>query len=66
MDDEVNDIDFADLYQEVIVDHSRRPRNFGRREGATHSAEGCNPLCGDRLPLGAQSLTCVCAEVLLA
>jgi nitrogen fixation NifU-like protein len=47
----MNDIDFADLYQEVIVDHSRRPRNFGRLEGATHSAEGFNPLCGDRLKL---------------
>jgi len=47
----LNDIDFADLYQEVIVDHSRRPRNFGRLEAATHSAEGFNPLCGDRLKL---------------
>src|SRR5262245_27333711 len=47
----MNDIDFADLYQEMIVDHSRRPRNFGRLEGATHSAEGFNPLCGDRLKL---------------
>ena len=43
--------DFADLYQEVIVDHSRRPRNFGRLDGATHNAEGFNPLCGDRLKL---------------
>jgi nitrogen fixation protein NifU and related proteins len=47
----LNDIDFADLYQEVIVDHSRRPRNFGRLDAATHSAEGFNPLCGDRLKL---------------
>jgi nitrogen fixation protein NifU and related proteins len=47
----MNDVDFSDLYQEVIVDHSRRPRNFGRLEGATHSAEGFNPLCGDRLKL---------------
>ena len=47
----MNDIEFADLYQEVIVDHSRRPRNFGRLEAPTHSAEGFNPLCGDRLKL---------------
>ena len=47
----MNDIDFADLYQEVIVDHSRRPRNFGRLVDATHSAEGFYPLCGDRLKL---------------
>ena len=41
--------DIADLYQELIVDHSRRPRNFGRLEHATHRAEGFNPLCGDKV-----------------
>lgn len=41
--------DLRDLYQEVIVDHGRRPRNFHALEGATHSAEGFNPLCGDEL-----------------
>jgi len=41
--------DLRDLYQEVIVDHSRRPRNFKRLEGATHRAEGFNPLCGDKV-----------------
>jgi nitrogen fixation NifU-like protein len=41
--------DLLDLYQEVILDHNKRPRNFGRLEGATHSAVGHNPLCGDRL-----------------
>ena len=40
-----------DLYQEVILDHNRRPRNFRRIEGASHHAEGHNPLCGDRLTL---------------
>lgn len=39
--------DLADLYQEVVLDHGRRPRNFGPLEGATHRAEGLNPLCGD-------------------
>lgn len=43
--------DLRDLYQEMIVDHSRRPRNFRRLEGASHSAEGYNPLCGDRVTL---------------
>jgi nitrogen fixation NifU-like protein len=40
-----------DLYQEVILDHNRRPRNFRVLEHANHSAEGYNPLCGDRLTL---------------
>jgi nitrogen fixation protein NifU and related proteins len=45
----VSDLD--DLYQEVILDHNRRPRNFRVLEHATHQAEGYNPLCGDRLNL---------------
>jgi nitrogen fixation NifU-like protein len=43
--------DLSDLYQEVILDHNRRPRNFGTLTGWTHQAEGHNPLCGDRLTL---------------
>lgn len=43
--------DLRDLYQEVIFDHNRNPRNFGRLEDANHTAEGFNPLCGDRLKL---------------
>jgi nitrogen fixation NifU-like protein len=43
--------DLRDLYQEVILDHNRRPRNFRVIEGATRRAEGHNPLCGDRLSL---------------
>ena len=43
--------DLSDLYQEVILDHNRRPRNFRAIAGASHSAEGYNPLCGDRLTL---------------
>ncbi|MCX7930810.1 MAG: SUF system NifU family Fe-S cluster assembly protein [Chlorobi bacterium] len=39
------------LYQEVILDHHRSPRNYGRVEPHTHDAEGYNPLCGDRLIL---------------
>jgi nitrogen fixation NifU-like protein len=43
--------ELRDLYQEVILDHNRRPRNFHALAGASHSAEGYNPLCGDRLTL---------------
>jgi nitrogen fixation NifU-like protein len=43
--------ELRDLYQEVIVDHGRRPRNFGPLPAASHHAEGFNPLCGDRLTL---------------
>jgi nitrogen fixation protein NifU and related proteins len=40
--------ELRDLYQEVILDHSKRPRNFGELAGANRRAEGYNPLCGDR------------------
>ena len=41
----------GNLYQEVILDHSRRPRNFRKMEGASRKAEGYNPLCGDRVTI---------------
>jgi nitrogen fixation NifU-like protein len=41
--------DLRDLYQEVILDHNRRPRNFGPLPAANRQAEGHNPLCGDRV-----------------
>ena len=43
-----------ELYQEVILDHNKRPRNFRVIEPASHHAEGHNPLCGDRLALYVQ------------
>ena len=43
--------DLANLYQEVIIDHGRRPRNFRELEDATRTVEGVNPLCGDQLTL---------------
>jgi nitrogen fixation NifU-like protein len=43
--------DLSELYQEVIMDHSRSPRNFRRLEGANREAEGHNPLCGDEVRL---------------
>ena len=41
--------ELRELYQEVILDHNRRPRNFGELEGADRHADGYNPLCGDKL-----------------
>jgi nitrogen fixation NifU-like protein len=41
--------DLRSLYQEIIVDHNRRPRNFHALPDANRTAEGNNPLCGDRL-----------------
>ena len=38
-----------ELYQEVILDHSRHPRHYGALDRASHKAEGYNPLCGDRV-----------------
>ena len=43
--------DLKDLYQEVIVDHNRSPRNFGELDPPGRKLEGFNPLCGDRLTL---------------
>ena len=43
--------DLRELYQEVILDHSRNPRNFGTLDGANHEAAGNNPLCGDQITL---------------
>ncbi|HXV14748.1 MAG TPA: SUF system NifU family Fe-S cluster assembly protein [Candidatus Krumholzibacteria bacterium] len=41
--------DMRELYQEMILDHHKHPRNFGRLTGANRHAEGFNPLCGDRV-----------------
>jgi nitrogen fixation protein NifU and related proteins len=41
--------ELSELYQQVILDHNKKPRNFRKLEPATHFAEGFNPLCGDHL-----------------
>ena len=41
--------ELSELYQQVILDHNKKPRNFRKLEQANHSAEGYNPLCGDHL-----------------
>ena len=43
--------DLQDLYQDIIMDHNRRPRNFGPVEQPTHKKEGYNPLCGDQIEI---------------
>ena len=43
--------DLQELYQEVVMDHNRRPRNFRKLEDANRTAEGFNPLCGDQVTL---------------
>ena len=44
-------MDLKELYRDVILDHNRRPRNFGHLDSADGRAEGHNPLCGDHLTL---------------
>jgi|SRR5690606_27166182 len=46
--------DLRELYQEVIFDHNRNPRNFHAMDDASHVADGHNPLCGDQLTVYAQ------------
>ena len=43
--------ELRDLYQEVILDHVKRPRNSGALAGASHRADGDNPLCGDKVTI---------------
>ena len=43
--------DLDDLYQEVVMDHNRRPRNYRKPEGTNRQVEGFNPLCGDQMTL---------------
>ena len=43
--------ELKELYRELILDHARNPRHFGKLSDATHTAEGINPLCGDKLKM---------------
>jgi nitrogen fixation NifU-like protein len=45
------DAELRELYQQVILDHNKSPRNFKKLENANHIAEGYNPLCGDKIKL---------------
>ena len=55
--------DLKDLYQEIIVDHNRAPRNFREIENADITAEGYNPLCGDKLTVYAKMVAGVISDV---
>ncbi|HVJ50868.1 MAG TPA: SUF system NifU family Fe-S cluster assembly protein [Aliidongia sp.] len=44
-------MDLRDLYQDIILDHGHKPRNFRPQEHASHTAQGHNPLCGDRVTI---------------
>ncbi|HLU79222.1 MAG TPA: SUF system NifU family Fe-S cluster assembly protein [Burkholderiaceae bacterium] len=55
--------DLRELYQEVIFDHNRKPRNFHALEEATHRADGHNPLCGDQLTVYARVVNDVVEDV---
>lgn len=41
--------DLHNLYQDIILDHNKRPRHYGALTDFTHTAEGYNPLCGDKI-----------------
>jgi nitrogen fixation protein NifU and related proteins len=56
-------MELNDLYRDVILDHNRRPRNFGPLEAADASVEGFNPLCGDRLTLRLKLATDKIADI---
>lgn len=43
--------ELRELYRELILDHAKNPRHFGSLDDATHTAEGVNPLCGDKLKI---------------
>ncbi len=55
--------DLQELYQSVILDHNRKPRNFGPLDGATGTAEGKNPLCGDQVEVSVLLTDDVVTEV---
>ena len=55
--------ELRELYQTVILDHSKKPRNFGICDPATHQADGFNPLCGDKIKLSMQVHSNVAEEV---
>ena len=55
--------DYKALYQEVILDHNKKPRNYGTLEHASHQAQGHNPLCGDHISV-ALNLAGACIDAI--
>lgn len=56
-------LDLRSLYQEVIIDHNRHPRNFGHLVHPTHHAEGFNPLCGDKITIDLEVIDGIITQV---
>jgi len=56
-------MDLRELYQEVILDHNKRPRNKGRLENPTHHADGYNPLCGDMVVIDVDAADGTIADI---
>ena len=55
--------DLRELYQEVIIDHGRHPRNFGALADANHHQEGFNPLCGDKIILYVKAINGILEKI---
>lgn len=55
--------DITSLYQEVVIDHARRPRNFHELKAASRTVEAVNPLCGDQLTLYVQMVDGAIADI---
>ena len=55
--------DLQDLYKDIIMDHNRRPRNFGPVDQPTHKKEGYNPLCGDQIEIELKILDGIVVDV---
>ena len=55
--------DLQDLYQDIIMDHNRRPRNFGPVDKQNHKKEGYNPLCGDQIEIELKILDGIVVDV---
>lgn len=55
--------DITSLYQEVVIDHARRPRNFRELDGASRTVEAVNPMCGDQLTLYLQMVDGAIADI---
>ena len=54
---------FRDLYQQLIIDHNKNPRNFCKLENASHSADGYNPLCGDEITVSFIEKDCIIENI---
>lgn len=59
----IDNAELRELYRELILDHARKPRHFGKLDDVTHDADGINPLCGDKLHLYLQLRNDVISDI---